>query len=83
MNDITIKIQCFGALRAISDNITVSTPPQPTAKTVKQAIIRVIGTTHQPLIDSSVLATDTKVLQDTEVIDNTQHLSILPPVCGG
>ncbi len=83
MTDTTFTIQCFGAFRNITDTIRITTPAMPTVQTIKQAVIDAIGGEHQALVNSSVLATDTTILRDTDTIEKPIQLWILPPVCGG
>jgi molybdopterin converting factor small subunit len=52
---------------------------------LKEALSQRLSATQDiaALLSQSVLADDTNILSDRDVVDGTRVLALLPPVCGG
>ena len=89
---IQLDIKLFGAFRTCQNApVTLHMPAGATAATVKTALSEALqqcnaGMTQDTLsslIASSALATAQAVLTDSDTLNHSQSLAILPPVCGG
>lgn len=83
----TVPVRLFGAFRQFGDVPAVAIPLPVDARV---ADLRAGLAAHYAenenalsLLRASVFATDEAVLDDDEPVPEDQHLSILPPVCGG
>lgn len=91
MQDVNLEIQLFGAFRTFSAQpVKLQVPSGLTAAAVKtrlgEVLVSQLGAPAErveALLAASPLATASAVLGDTALIDQSQSLAILPPVCGG
>ena len=80
MSDLTINIKFFGVFRQHGEDIDITVPVSSTVADVKKALQDKLGNS---LVSESVLANDSSILRDRDIIDSDSCFSILPPVCGG
>ncbi len=78
---ITISMKFFGGFRKCGESIDFTVPTGATVEIVKEKLKEKLG--GYSLISDSVLANDSKILRDSDILDSDVELSILPPVCGG
>lgn len=88
-----VEIRLFGAFREVSPDgvIAIAVRGDETAGEIKTLLTQAIATRPgvkpglAKLIERSVLATDERVLSDTEpaIFQSAGQLSVLPPVSGG
>jgi len=81
MSDISIHVKLFGAFRKFGESIDFSMPVGSTIAAVKKALQQKLN--GEGLVFDSVLANNSAILRDHDVLDKDTELSILPPVCGG
>lgn len=86
---IQLDIKLFGAFRKFQNEpVVLSLPTGSTVAAVKHALWETLqtlkpGVADASLLASSALASAQTVLADTDTLNNSQSLAILPPVCGG
>jgi molybdopterin converting factor small subunit len=85
-----IQIKLFGAFRKYSDQgeITVATETALTLGQVKSELLERLSANRtseeiKNLLSQSAIATDRRVLEESELVLPGMNLAILPPVCGG
>lgn len=81
MSDITINMKFFGAFRKFGESLDLSVPMGSSIKLIKICLQDKLD--GEGLVNDSVLASETAILRDNDIINNNTNLSILPPVCGG
>ena len=81
MSTITIHMKLFGGFRNFGESLDFSVPTGSTIAAVKTALQEKLN--GDGLVLDSVLANDSSILRDSDVLDADAELSILPPVCGG
>ncbi|MCX7117823.1 MAG: hypothetical protein NTW94_08015 [Legionellales bacterium] len=89
-HESTYVIQLFGGLRQYSslNPITLAAFPGDTVQDIKTRWLHHCEETipdfdGQTLIESAVLANETRIFSVTEPIQSNEVLAFLPPVCGG
>lgn len=88
---IEIKVRLFGAFRKYESNQTfihLKVLEPSSIDTVKVAIAsyfreRFENFSDEQLLNDSVIADESQVLETSKIIDRSCTLAILPPVCGG
>lgn len=83
MNTLILPIKFFGMFRKFGEQIEVEIPSGSSVEEIKKMITHELGKDNKDLVDSSVLANTTDILPDAYIFNESQSLSILPPVCGG
>jgi molybdopterin converting factor small subunit len=87
-----IQLRFFGALRKYADAngfypLPLDAGQEVSAGDVKRAVLLELSRAGSPfdptLISQSVLADETSIVQDHEVIRLQDGIALLPPVCGG
>jgi len=89
--EITLTVKLKGALQQYNkeSKICVKVPNNSNLSTLKEAIIRALQkeaptlTCDTALIESSVFANETEILERSSTLKTDQTLILLPPVCGG
>ena len=85
----TAEIRLFGAFRKHFPDgyLTIDMPTSLTAGQLRELLTerltRIKGQDLAQLVSESALADDIHLLKDTELVDGTSLLALLPPVCGG
>lgn len=86
---LQLTIRLFGTFRQFQqDPVVLTIAPGSTVQAVKNALWAHLQTIRPgfgdpDLLNRSVLSTDELVLADTDTVQVSQTLAILPPVCGG
>ena len=81
MNDITIHMKLFGGFRKFGESLDFSVPAGSTVVAIKATLQEKLN--GDRLVLDSVLANDSNILRDNDILSSDTELSILPPVCGG
>jgi molybdopterin converting factor small subunit len=81
MSTITIHMKFFGSFRKFGESLDFSVPIGSTVAVIKSALQEKLN--GEGLVLDSVLANDSNILRDSDVLGSDAKLSILPPVCGG
>ena len=86
----TVKVKFFGAFRKYiptgESNIDIGRDV--TAREFKDILKdyldnNIAGFHERTLLDESAIATEDRILTDTDIIDGRSLVAVLPPVCGG
>ncbi len=87
---LEVKVRLFGAFREYSENNVLHFEFEPGASlaTIKQSLEHRFSVLRPDkpaaaLLAQSVLADDQAVLAEGFVLEKSQELAIIPPVCGG
>lgn len=83
MSEIEIRIRYFGAFRKYGTEMILSLEKGCSITKLKEAICTELKEGEHSLVFDSVLANDSDILDETDVLEADCQLSILPPVCGG
>lgn len=83
MSTLILPVKFFGMFRKFGEQVDIEIPVGSSVVQIKKMITQQLGAEHKDLVDSSVLANATDILTDAYTFQETQSLSILPPVCGG
>ncbi len=78
---ITIHMKLFGGFRKFGETLDFAVPIGSTVAAIKAVLQKKLN--GDGLVLDSVLANDSAILRDSDVLDSDAELSILPPVCGG
>ena len=84
-----VNVRFFGAFRSYiptGESIVTLEHPMSTKEfknLIQMHLEKQCGFTNTLLIEESAIANDQRVLTETDLIDGTSMICLLPPVCGG
>lgn len=81
MVDIKVNIRFWGAFRKFGESVDVTLPAGSTVLSLKEELREKLD--GFGLVSDSVVANDSSILRESDVLQDDITLSILPPVCGG
>lgn len=86
-NKLVVTLSLFGPFRQYLDdtNIKIEIPSDSRISDLRRIISKqFIGNQKfNSLLESSVFADESRILDDDLIIGNAKTLSLIPPVCGG
>lgn len=81
-----IEVQTLGVFRSLAPSFVVEVTGPPSVGAVRDALALQLAETAPHLLDTlvrSAFATEDMVLRDSDPLDTSAPLAILPPVAGG
>lgn len=82
---IHIKIRLFGAFRKFGNGqeIYLDLPAPISVQDLKKKLAEKLSLNPHGLMEDSVFADETAILNQTTILNHSCIISVLPPVCGG
>ena len=83
---MAIKIRAFGGIKAAFEQelFEVTLSPKSTASDLKKYLeTQIQDANKRDLLSKCALANESRILLDTDSVDQEKEVAILPPVCGG
>ncbi len=80
---ITVSIEVFGAFRSQFPETPLRIQLHRGSSTTDLRNAVRARVTDRALLDASVFATESHILDENAVLDRDARIAILPPVCGG